>query len=705
MSNHYFEAPQDPKEQQVGYTIRRMDGSVNLKKFYASLDYSLDLIKLREVYEAVYRNTRFSWTEGIHEYTQQVINVTFDYSVQEWNRARKDVFVKFGYDFTKLSFVDGLAWNESGEVVGITVNTPVKDTVGVALPSYFWKEEKDDGSVVYKAKVNIKTVMTLAELRNDLYHNGFWCDGKHYVRWKRSSGSARVGKCLFINELLYRKMHRWEMCGITVRKGQNVDLASLEAYIALTLSSIIDTVEIAPENILVVDDWESEFEDKVIATEMVTDKNGSRLITSEKATTISNSIWDGMSLIDTSLMGTYKQYGMLLLRNRFFKTCAFHTRISDWMRDHGITSVSQLNGFTLAKRVEDIKLITTPSSIKYLKFGSVEKWLEMLEPLFGIVKHEKKTHYFDGRMVQCHYQLLNTLHMSKDEVAEFLEPSMRYYEMLKTDPAVVRYHIKYPGQMSFAPMSLLSKNDIVYKLVGLNEQFTKTKLYDDFVSDLTKSFIKNLKQGHVYIDGNYSTLLGNPVEMLQQAIGEFEGESVLGAGNVHSMRFPYGTTILGSRSPHVCMGNIWLAQNVENELIDKYFCLTPEIICVNAIGENLLQRLSGCDYDSDTAMITDNPILIRAAQRHYDDFGVPTNLVSSTKTKRTYTEAEQADLDIKTSVNLIGDIVNLSQELNTLYWHSLNHGSSMDELKELYYDICQLDVMSGIEINVGLLTR
>lgn len=104
-------------------------------------------------------------------------------------------------------------------------------------------------------------------------------------------------------------------------------------------------------------------------------------------------------------------------------------------------------------------------------------------------------------------------------------------------------------------------------------------------------------------------------------------------------------------------------------------------------------------------MITDNPILIQAAQRHYDDFGVPTNLVSSTKTKRTYTEAEQADLDIKTSVNLIGDIVNLSQELNTLYWHSLNHGSSMDELKELYYDICQLDVMSGIEINVGLLTR
>ena len=129
------------------------------------------------------------------------------------------------------------------------------------------------------------------------------------------------------------------MCGLTVHKGQNVDLASLEAYIALTLSSIIDTVEISPDNILVIDDFESVFNDTVIATEMKTENGKSWLETSEKTMEIRNSIWDGMSLIDTSLMGRYRKYGMLLLRNRFFKTCAFHTRISDWMADHGITDV------------------------------------------------------------------------------------------------------------------------------------------------------------------------------------------------------------------------------------------------------------------------------------------------------------------------------------------------------------------------------
>ena len=95
-------------------------------------------------------------------------------------------------------------------------------------------------------------------------------------------------------------------------------------------------------------------------------------------------------------------------------------------------------------------------------------------------------------------------------------------------------------------------------------------------------------------------------------------------------------------------------------------------------------------------LLTDNPILLNAAKRHYNHFLVPTSCVSSQKIKRYYTPEEQADLDVKTSVNKIGEIVNLSQILNSLYWDKLNNGKSQDELKDLYFDICQLDVMSNI---------
>lgn len=120
---------------------------------------------------------------------------------------------------------------------------------------------------------------------------------------------------------------------------------------------------------------------------------------------------------------------------------------------------------------------------------------------------------------------------------------------------------------------------------------------------------------------------------------------------------------------------------------------------MNSINENLLMRLSGADFDSDTALLTDDPILIRAAERNYDKFLVPTSLVDSKKTVRYYTKSEQADLDIKTSVNKIGEIVNLSQELNTKLWDMLNSGATFEDVEVLYCDIAKLDILSGIEID------
>jgi hypothetical protein len=104
-----------------------------------------------------------------------------------------------------------------------------------------------------------------------------------------------------------------------------------------------------------------------------------------------------------------------------------------------------------------------------------------------------------------------------------------------------------------------------------------------------------MKKGHILLNGTYATLLGNPYEMLLQSIGRFDGTSILPVGGVHNIRYPYNSDILGSRSPHINQGNILLAKNVECNLVDKYFNLTNNIICINSINENILERLSGAD--------------------------------------------------------------------------------------------------------------
>lgn len=679
------------------YSIRSADGNLSLRKFTNAFDMSLDAIKIAQVYKDKTGRDDFSFVVGRHTYTKHVICVTFKYSYKEFNMAGKNTYVRNGYTYRDCVFTDGVCVRD-GELIAIQTNVEVQTPVSSELLGKYF--EYVNGC--YEQVGNIPTIMDKAELRNNLYKNGFKCDGIEYVRYKRSSGSSRVGKCLFVNKELADEMEEWDKCGLDVRDGQPLDLAAWEAYIALPMSSIIDTVDIPMESILVIDDYESEFEDDVVAVGIKDD----HLSASRDKAMIKNSIWDGQSLMDVSLFGKYADKGMLLLRNRFFKSCCFNTNIQKWFADNNITSVSQLKGFTLATDISQVKMITTPSSIKYAKFGGVEDWMRNVDQTFGVVKYEKKPRQFDGRLVQAHYQLFNTLQLSYEEMEEVLRPSLDYITAIRRDPAVLRYEIKYPfdnGSGSWGAMD--SKNEIVFKLLGINDKFCRTKMYYDFRDDLVSGEIRNLKRGHVLVRGNYSTLMGNGMEMLMESVGMFDGSPVISGSRIRSTRFPYGKTLLCSRSPHVTVGNILLVQNDENRLYDTYFNTTDEIVCINAIGENIQQRLNGCDYDSDTMLITDNDLLISVAKKHYDSFLVPTNMTTSVKTSRRYTQDDKADLDVKTSVNKIGEIINLSQQLNSIMWDRMSKGASVSDCTELYYDICKLAVLSNIEIEIGLGVR
>lgn len=87
------------------------------------------------------------------------------------------------------------------------------------------------------------------------------------------------------------------------------------------------------------------------------------------------------------------------------------------------------------------------------------------------------------------------------------------------------------------------------------------------------------------------------------------------------------------------------------------------------------------------------------AVQNYDKFKVPTCFLEAKKIARFYTDEQKADLDVKTSVNKIGEIVNLSQQLNSLYWQNINNGQSFEENEELYEDICKLAALSNVEID------
>ena len=615
----------------VGYKMPESKSDAYFRLFKIYLDYSLDLIELEKAYKRICRK-KFSFQDKSgNEYTLAVINVKFNYTYKP----------------------------EEGK--------PVK----------------------------------IKELRKHFYESGFYLDGVHYVRYKRSAGSSREGKCLFIDERLYKAMSKWSSCGL---KAQT-DLASWESYKALSLSSIKGTVEISLDGILFVPDYKSTFTEEVISIEL----QDGKLTAEQKQTEITNDIWDGESLLDeTVFMNGYADKHMLLLRNKFFKSCAFRTKLQKWIKDKKITLEDLKNrGFvTLASDISQIVMVTTPNSLKYLKFvgglteKNIRKWIESADNTFGVVKWDKGTRFFHGDMVQSSYQLLNTLGIDKAQAEELLKPSFDYISLIRNDVEFMRYHFtdayarEKDGEEKKVPDGLAERAEVIFRLLMSYTTFDSTALYANFRDNVVSGLKGNLRRGHILLNGTNATLFGNGPELLKYIAGE-EVTSELKKGQIYSKRFVNGTKLLCARSPHITMGNLYCVENNLDGGIWNYFDLGNNIVCVNAIGENVQQRLNGCDYDSDTMLVTDDKLLVETAEKYKDFFKVPVcEIETAGKTDQTL-----AELDHDTSENKIGEIVNLSQKLNSIIWNEIHHGAPKEKILEIYNDVCKLAVLCGLEID------
>ena len=172
-------------------------------------------------------------------------------------------------------------------------------------------------------------------------------------------------------------------------------------------------------------------------------------------------------------------------------------------------------------------------------------------------------------------------------------------------------------------------------------------------------------------------------------------------GQVCTMGFDHGDTVLCARSPHITMGNLYLAKNVHCYDLLRYFNLTPNIICVNAIESNIQQRLNGCDYDSDSMLVTNDEWIVGGVVSAYKILKVPVCKAEPVgKTDYVNTPKSLAKLDQTIAKNKIGEIVNLSQFLNCLLWNALFTDDECDyHPMDIYHDICVLAVMSGMEID------
>ncbi|WP_419958983.1 RNA dependent RNA polymerase [Psychrobacillus sp. BM2] len=657
------------------------------------IPFSLELIQLRK--QKSFKE--FSSKRNIDKLlSDSIINVKFQFKVNSGQELIEKLNKSLKERKSELEKID-----ESEEKHG-------KLTTTIANTKQFIELIKSE------AHLNKWNGMGIDELRSHFYSNGFTIvdekgKSQKYVVYKRSSAKSRTGECLFIREDLYEDMISWSRLNLSFEKGSKIDLASLLSYESLVGSSIIDTIQIDPNSILLIDDVDSEFKKNVNLIATVNRK----LESNSDEVTIKNSIWDGESLLDSSFYDD--GVSMLLLRNSFYKSAAFNTNIQMFLQNNCPTGQKydewyledMFGNKILAK---EVRMITTPNSVKILKFANdvqmtkneiYEHWKTNIGE-WGVCKTEKKSKRGEAEngmpLQQMSYQMINSLPATKKDIYELTAIERQYIDELKNnEEAFIEHLIETKDDRN--------ANEMYIALYEHNPDIAKTPFFKDYKATKINKYAQRLKKGKVRVVGDYLVLFGNPYEMLLHSIGKFEVNNEkpysLKENEVVSSLFNEGDELVGFRNPHSSASNVLIAKNVSNKLISKYFNLSKNVVAVNSIGFELQDLLSGSDYDSDTIFCSNDKTLLRLA-KECQSYNVCINGVGADSTEYVLSNEDMSVIDSKLSQSqfLIGTVVNLGQLANSIYWDLLSQ-NRIEEAKEVMKKVDIVTILSGLTIDAA----
>lgn len=516
----------------------------------------------------------------------------------------------------------------------------------------------------------------------------------NYKMLFRSPAKARVGEIIFIKKELYDNVHNWMTMGIELPEKE-AKIVEMSAYSSLVSSTISDKIHIPIENILIVKDLDSITE---IDIDRVVYKDNMCKVEHGKGE-VKNTIWDGMGLIDCSLMEG-KGNGMILTRQHFFKSCLFNTDIQQYFKDYykkGYETARVKDMFGNEPLAKNIKVIVTENSIKWLKFkelmGANDKeayryWCDRVKEEncdFGICKtdHKSKLNINGKTVQQMSYQMTNTTCNDKSKMENIAKLSIDYVNDMKVNNELF---IDFLDQRK----AFSNINEMMIALYNHNVDIANTDLFRELKSDILAEYKSKLKRGKILQVGDNLTVCGNPMILLKYVTGEideyinngvidgYEDETLPISDDYISCytKLFDEEFLAGFRSPHNAMNNILFFKNIKHKDMDTYFKFSNNIIAVNLLKNGAQDRGSGFDEDSDAFYVCNTPEIVECAKEYYKSY--PTIKNDIPKDNRTYnnTLKDYAIMDdiLMQSKNAIGETTNLAQLALSYYWCEKDEG-------------------------------
>lgn len=702
----------------------------DLDEYRGSLPYSLESIKLRETGMKV-----FSFNQ--QPATDDLINIKFDQKVRSGQSLLKSIpqwiewkVEAIGKVEDKLSMIQKVRYKQR------LVNDLMRLTGELESLNNLKNELESNGDNVEWDEVKLN------DLRTKLYTEGFHLDvydrkkkkyvNTKFVLYKRTTAKSRNGNVWFIRKSLHDEMSSWSNLRLDFSKDK-ADLTGIMAYESLVASTIVDTLKIDPESILMVDKVVSRFNDKKVNVIGLKDD---KLDCEPKYHHIENELFDGSAMLDASMFkGAYEAKGYLQLRGAYFKCAAFNVDLQQMFKDefgedYNTATVKDMWGREV--NVSSIRLIVNPSCLKALKYAYAtndskldmwEHWKSFtkdeMDSQFGICRWEKHTKRTDKDLLEeghryqkMSYQMINSLPSNPSDIGKLADFEVEYIEQLKNNPErLMKYLERTKNKMN--------ANQMFIDIYNVNPGIVESKIFRNFKKNAIRKYRESVQSGEVRVRGDYCIMAANLPEYMLAALGKIKGEItdsvVFKENEIFTPLFPAGE-VVGFRNPHVAPGNIIRLHNIRPDLEDdhdnpyhryfKYINATSNIAIVSACHNLLLDILNGCDFDGDSLLLTDSKEILSMLDKVKVDYLVPVNAIplksNSKDVEYTLDNESKARVDIKGSRSQarIGSITNLAQLSLSIMWNEINSSQPDDnKVKELLDMVNALAVCSGLAID------
>lgn len=507
--------------------------------------------------------------------------------------------------------------------------------------------------------VNIK-VMTKKEYKV-LARNGFDLNGKHYVRFMVGSGQMRRNTVSFINEELFDYMQERLMCGLN-DKIKTINLAKLSAYFALSFSSVLWVRE---PRVCVIKDF-----DTVILNQKVNwiNKHEEGNTVEQIYKDIKLNSADGQGLIDPNMARLWAEDMHLnyvpcsfVVRTAFIKGNLVPFDFKAYAKEHGVLKIKDRYGTEY--NVEDIDVLLSESQFKMAKYySSWEGYLSYHKTYnlkWGVARYNKE---YDDEYVLTNYQYIQVLNLTKEDISGLVSYTTNWIKNICSGD--IKYALTYNVGVKNPTLSVDSiinscsstfTKAIIKNPEMLKDGFVQRKIYNSI-----KESIRQAKIGRIWVRGNYSFMISDPVAQCRSALG-LSPDGLLPANYVYS-NFWNNRGVDGEicllRSPLTHYSEVNIQRLANTDEMKKWYKYIYSGIIYNIYDISVVKHADS-DFDGDICMSTNNPYFLKGAKREelpimYDKEAVPTQKI---------TLPNQMRCDVKGLDTKVGQITNYSTSM------------------------------------------